>query len=559
MVDISLLHWLSNYATHYLACWVFTLRAAKGSALTHAELDANFSSLQDTANAANGDALIGVKLSATGSAARTQHAKNADIVSVKDFGAVGDGITNDSAAIKAAMEAVQATGAKLYCPTGTYSIGTVVNPAMTADLEVECDAGANFVATAVLNNRLFFFNKTSAGDISFRWRGGRTDMSLVGLGGAGTAWDHFTVSEKFDVIRFEDVEIFSGTDYNTNHADSGIFAVGRRISIKHCRFQGIWDAAIYLSGDSAQANGEDAVVDGCSFLKCLVGVISKRQFLRYAVANNFFDRCGTGIATGEADTTLLAGKNNIIVGNQIVQPASIGIQTVISDGTIIADNRIEDQGYDLADALVVAGSNGIRLAGSADCIVNGNWVGMRRFATGGSGHRGIQLERRTYNAVNYDSLRNIVANNRIVGINVGIREEDVNQDVNRILFNVISGATTRIVKNGAASFYAEFNTESANRLDLVGTVSLGGVFGSESFRVNPVVGAVDFLSVSGSTAGAPILQGIGASANVDIRLLPKGAGVVRYGAFTVNADAPVTGYVTIKSDDGISRKLATIA
>ena len=57
--------------------------------------------LSDTTNIINGDALIGVLQPFTGAVARTQHSKNADILSVKDFGAVGDGITDDTAAFVA--------------------------------------------------------------------------------------------------------------------------------------------------------------------------------------------------------------------------------------------------------------------------------------------------------------------------------------------------------------------------------------------------------------------------------------------------------------------------
>jgi hypothetical protein len=47
--------------------------------------------------------------------------KLAQTVSVKDFGAVGDGVADDTAAIQAAIDAVEAAGGgSLYFPTGTY-------------------------------------------------------------------------------------------------------------------------------------------------------------------------------------------------------------------------------------------------------------------------------------------------------------------------------------------------------------------------------------------------------------------------------------------------------
>lgn len=43
-------------------------------------------------------------------------------VNAKDFGATGDGVTDDTAAIQAAIDSVQATGKAVYLPTGTYKV-----------------------------------------------------------------------------------------------------------------------------------------------------------------------------------------------------------------------------------------------------------------------------------------------------------------------------------------------------------------------------------------------------------------------------------------------------
>jgi hypothetical protein len=51
--------------------------------------------------------------------------KLSQYVSVKDFGAVGDGVINDAAAIQAAIDSVAANGGgQIWFPTGEYNIGT---------------------------------------------------------------------------------------------------------------------------------------------------------------------------------------------------------------------------------------------------------------------------------------------------------------------------------------------------------------------------------------------------------------------------------------------------
>jgi hypothetical protein len=63
--------------------------------------------------------------SGTGATTRTVQSKLRDVVSVKDFGAVGNGVADDTAAFENAL----ATGKKVYAPAGTYKINGLQLPA----------------------------------------------------------------------------------------------------------------------------------------------------------------------------------------------------------------------------------------------------------------------------------------------------------------------------------------------------------------------------------------------------------------------------------------------
>ena len=61
----------------------------------------------------------------TGSTITTAEAKLQETVSVKDFGATGDGTTDDSAAIQAALDHINTVGGgSVYIPTGIYNVGS---------------------------------------------------------------------------------------------------------------------------------------------------------------------------------------------------------------------------------------------------------------------------------------------------------------------------------------------------------------------------------------------------------------------------------------------------
>jgi len=67
----------------------------------------------------------------TGAVTMTVQSKLRDVVSVKDFGAVGDGVADDTAAIQAAIVYAQSANKILLAPAGTYRITSTLTPSPT--------------------------------------------------------------------------------------------------------------------------------------------------------------------------------------------------------------------------------------------------------------------------------------------------------------------------------------------------------------------------------------------------------------------------------------------
>jgi len=162
------------------------------------DTDKNALVLHDGATA--GGKVIGSDIVATGSTtARSLEDRFADVVNVMDYGAVGDGTTNDTTAITAAI----AAGTVIHFPSGTYLIDEIILTA-SKTLELADDAviksNAEVLADLAtpsedwhLTNTLF---SSTTADIDFKIIGGTLDGAGVRPPSAGTVAD-FTWSTNY--------------------------------------------------------------------------------------------------------------------------------------------------------------------------------------------------------------------------------------------------------------------------------------------------------------------------------------------------------------------------
>lgn len=84
--------------------------------------------------------------------------------------------------------------------------------------------------------------------------------------------------------------------------------------------------------------------------------------------------------------------------------------------------------------------------------------------------------------------------------------------------------------------------------------------GTVQFEVGHTANAANRLNATGAGAGSgPALSAVGSDTDIDLKLLPKNAGAVRFGAHATLGAETLTGYITIKDAAGTVRKLAVVS
>lgn len=158
----------------------------------------------DVANTAKGTSLMGYKLAVTGSAGRTLADKLKEFVSIKDFGAVGNGVADDTAVIQAAINNLAALGpVTLFFPKGTYKISTAITTPTGAIVHLSGDGPNSTIIrqdSATLGAFIFDCNFAQAGSVRGMTIKGN---SVTGTGSTGIGLDVDRCNDNFTVERVD--------------------------------------------------------------------------------------------------------------------------------------------------------------------------------------------------------------------------------------------------------------------------------------------------------------------------------------------------------------------
>lgn len=462
------------------------------------------------------------------------------IFNVKDFGAAGDGATDDTAAINAATNAMLAAGGgTVYFPDGDYLItDTLGYNDIVPYAEFRLADGATLVGSSSMAaaDKMFYVLYTGSDPgykARFKFSGGKFDgRDRPATPGSSSAPDLMNVNSRYmDHVEIRDVYFLNNDDQTGTAGDSCLFVAScENIIITGCHFIGAVDAGIYLSADSTQTYGENCIIQNNFFQYCQsVGLISKRTFRRYIATSNFFKNCNNGVATGSADTVRLPGIDLVIANNHFYE-VTRPIMVEWADGATVTGNHIVDPFIRLSDGAIV-GETAILIDGSSNCSIIGNTIQCRDVTPIGSSV-GIRAQPRTVDVTTMNSTGNIVMGNVIdMPAGVPISESNSDQDNNFYAYNRIVGAATTVTLSGANSM-AIVDDNTSTLTFRCNEMYFGGTSSSAALRVSSAASQVNRLAITGSAASAGsgvVISSEGSDSTVPITINPKGSTAVLIG------------------------------
>ena len=389
----------------------------------------------------------------TGAVATTVQTKLRESVSVKDFGAVGDGTTDDTAAIQLAFNSLGATGGHVLFPNGTYLItSTVTIPSNTI---IEFDQSQ--VNTA-LNNILFKIEGADgARKENVIFQNGRFTATTIGTGGQQALqviWADNILVRNCTFKDFGGVAVkFNGGNFN--------------VEVSNCTADNIGVISFYAEGDGSVAN------KGCYNVRYLNNTVTNYDYGIEAKQSNYIKIIGNTVNTQRAGSTKYGilvtrdystgaettPRNVIISENSLNGVVNFGINVTATADAIISNNYIRTCG---GQAIVASGShltvenNQVVLSVGAGVSVNYNAQ-----VVGGSG--GIT-------DTGYDKAYSVVSNNT-----VHLNSASVSYNFNDLDYSIVSGnlATEQSYAGYAMQLIGSFESQVLNNQVHGGSYTFG--------------------------------------------------------------------------------------
>lgn len=305
-----------------------------------------YSDLANTADSSLGDALVGVKSLLTGGVARTQHDKNADIVSVCDFGVKGDG-SDETTVLQNALN----SGAKWLSLSGkTITAGPVTLPSgvgLVGD-------GGTLKAKSGVYYQLYIPN----GSVN-------STVDNVTFDAAGLITTGSPTGETACISSATTTGTMSGLRLTNNRFLNIPTGLGQRIHSIQLNYGEAYVAGNYTpqcGGDIYNFNNGYFIVVGNTAKNGGDGGIAFNNNARGCIVSNYVYKCDLGVGAGpegtdaNPDHTLLISSNEIVACGDGINMGWFGYagkkgpRNVKVVGNTLAKCKLSGMRYDGSDS-----------------------------------------------------------------------------------------------------------------------------------------------------------------------------------------------------------------
>jgi Pectate lyase superfamily protein len=261
---------------------------------------------------------------------------NESHINVKDFGAVGDGVVDDTVAVQAIFTSLTANGGVVYFPQGTYNTSTQIELVSNVELKGEgVKSVLNYTSTLCFN----MLDKTKIHISGILFKSNNNQIAVS--------------SNRCKYITIENC-----------HCDgSRLFMNNQTLGLP---YSSITDADLtqFVSILNNNCIGTDkAIGDAAIYLVyCKEAIVTGNHVTNYAHGIAWWGGQGTfaqqGLPINERKT-----KNIVIANNTVTNIAGGGIWGSMGIGISVTGNYVED-----------CSDVGIDFEGSFDCVASGNVV-----------------------------------------------------------------------------------------------------------------------------------------------------------------------------------------
>lgn len=293
-------------------------------------------------------------------------------VNVLDFGAVGDGVADDSAAFQAALDS---GASSVYIPNGEYAIFTTLNVPMGVSIT---GSGAECVLRPKTVNCFLFLASDYIGNVKL------SNFTVLGDTATQFAFKYETLAtgNRITGILFENI--------TTGNLLPGYF-------------NGLWYGTFR----------------SCTFYNCYTGLQFAGQNIKCLVDDCRIIKGGTG--TGDSTGVVITGAISPIVTGSYVRGEDIQVQNTLIYGFDVAINAVDVMYFAAISCdLDYVQKIGVKITqADSTCNVKNNWIAID--SSTANAFRGVSFE-------NLGAVREsqaAVANNVMIGIGGVLQSEGV--------------------------------------------------------------------------------------------------------------------------------------